>query len=233
MKKRIYVPSAGVDDWRRLTASPEIHWKEGYSARSLAYSWESATGFPTRVKATLDSCCDLKELELLLVIPEHTVALAGSGKGSQNDAWVLAGNQNGLISIAVEGKVDESFDKTLGRWKDWDEDSTETRTNKEHRVREICKMLDIEIPPDEIRYQLLHRCASAILEALRFRAPKAMLLIHSFSPEKKWMEDFQNFVQLFGLTYKGDENEVVFKTLSNGISLYFSWVSGDLKYTKM
>ena len=145
MTKRIYVPSNGVDDWKRLTASPTIHWKEGYSARSLAHSWENATGFPTRVKATLDSCCDLKELELLLVIPEHTVALAGSGKGSQNDAWVLAGNQNGLISIAVEGKVDESFDKTLGRWKDWDEDSTETRTNKEHRVREICKMLDIEI----------------------------------------------------------------------------------------
>ena len=59
------------------------------------------------------------------------------------------------------------FDKT--RWKDWDEDSTETRTNKEHRVREICKVLDIEIPPDEIRYQLLHRCASAVLEALRFQ----------------------------------------------------------------
>ena len=119
MKKRIYVPSNGVNDWKRLTASPDVHWKEGCSARSLACSWENASGFPNRVKATLDSICDLKELEVLLIIPEHTVSLRALGKGSQSDVWVLAGNQNGLISIAVEGKVDKSFDKTLGVWKDW------------------------------------------------------------------------------------------------------------------
>ena len=72
-----------------------------------------------------------------------------------------------------------------------------------------------------------------MLEALRFRAPKPMLLIHSFSSEKKWLEDFQKFAQIFGLTYKGDDNEVLSKTLSNGITLYFTWVSGDLKCTKM
>ena len=110
---------------------------------------------------------------------------------------MLAKNQHGLISIAIEGKVEESFDETLGDWKDWDE-KTDTETNKKYRVREICNVLDIDIPPDHIRYQLLHRCASAVMEAIRFGAPKAMLLIHSFSANKTGFSDFQDFLKLFG-----------------------------------
>ena len=145
------------------------------------------------MKTTLDSSCDLKDLELLLVIPEHTVYLPVSGKGSQNDAWVLASNQNGLISIAIEGKVDESFDKTLGCWKDWSEDPTETRTNKEHLLREICKILDIEVPSDKIRYQLLHRCASAVLAGFTLSCFKSHVTHPLFQSREKVDGRFSKF----------------------------------------
>src|ERR1700733_9198136 len=39
---RIYVPSRGSDDWRWLLASPGLHWRQDYSAKALADSWEAA-----------------------------------------------------------------------------------------------------------------------------------------------------------------------------------------------
>jgi hypothetical protein len=36
--------------------------------------------------------------------------------------------------------------------------------------------------PDAIRYQLLHRAASVVIEAERFNASYAVLPVHSFSP---------------------------------------------------
>jgi hypothetical protein len=46
-----YLPSAGPDTWQRLLARPALHWRYGASAMSLAYSWESAKGWPLRVSA--------------------------------------------------------------------------------------------------------------------------------------------------------------------------------------
>lgn len=34
--KRIYVPTEGPGDWRRLLAKPDLHWREGFSAKALA-----------------------------------------------------------------------------------------------------------------------------------------------------------------------------------------------------
>jgi len=53
----------------------------------------------------------------LLIFPEWKVSLPGGSRSSQNDIWVLAKSQPDLISIAVEGKVDEPLDRTVGEWK--------------------------------------------------------------------------------------------------------------------
>ena len=44
---------------------------------------------------------------------------------------------------------------------------------------------------DNIRYQLLHRTVSALLTARAFHAGTAVMLVHSFSPESRWREDFE------------------------------------------
>jgi hypothetical protein len=46
---KFYVPTEGVKSWQKLLAEPNKHWKTGYSARSLAYCWEEARGFPKSV----------------------------------------------------------------------------------------------------------------------------------------------------------------------------------------
>jgi hypothetical protein len=87
--------------------------------------------------------------------------------------WVLAKSENSLVSIAVEGKVEEPFDKTLGEWK------TDASMGKEVRFSYLMEILGLREPiPDSVRYQLLHRTASAVIEAERFGAQNAVMLIH-------------------------------------------------------
>jgi hypothetical protein len=62
----------------------------------------------------------------------------------------------------------------------------------------LLRCLGLEQAADSIRYQLLHRAASAILAAEEFFAPYAVMLVHSFSPSGKWFEDFAQFAEMFG-----------------------------------
>lgn len=227
MGKRIYVPSRGPDDWQRLLADPLRHWKAGYSARALAECWEAADGWPPEVAAVLRSSSEptFTTVELLLAIPEFPVRLPQRGKASQNDIFVLGKAANGqLVAIVVEGKVDEKFDKTVAKW---NMSATPGRTSRLQSLAHLLGLPD-ELPPT-IRYQLLHRAASALILAARFNARYALMLVHSFSPTRAWFEDYQAFVRLFNvqdaradqLQWLGDRNE---------IGLYAGWVSGDLRY---
>ena len=113
---KILVPSAGPGDWKCLLAEPERHWARGKSARTLAHCWEDGDGFPPEITAILRHSA-LRELEPLLIFPEWKVPLPAGRKPSHNDVWVLARAEDGLVSIAIEGKVEEPFDQILGKWK--------------------------------------------------------------------------------------------------------------------
>ena len=94
---RIYIPSAGPDSWQQFLAEPEKQWKTGYSAKSLAYAWEEADGFPREISDVLAES-DIEALNgmtPLLVIPEHKVPLPGGRTESQNDVFVLGSTPSG------------------------------------------------------------------------------------------------------------------------------------------
>ena len=113
---RFHIPANDPEDWRPLLADPDKHWKTGYSAKTLAYSWMEANGFPRSVRKVLrDSGIPLfKDVELLLAIPEYHVPLVPyRARPAQNDIFILAKGNGQLISITVEGKVDEPFDKLV------------------------------------------------------------------------------------------------------------------------
>jgi hypothetical protein len=74
----------------------------------------------------------------------------------------------------------------------------------------------------------LHRTVSAILEAKRFRAKEAVMVVHTFSKTNKWFEDFQYFLSLFDL--EAGINQVVSVKIANEINLSFAWVHGSEKY---
>ncbi len=221
----IYVPTESPEDWKKLLAEPDKHWRKGYSARTLAYCWQNASGFPRSVKSVFDkSQVNLfRNLELLLAIPEHQVSLPGGRRPSQNDIWVLAKVNNELVSIAVEGKVSEPFGPTLGQW------LQNSSPGKQERLKFLCEQLGLSMPlPESIRYQLLHRMASAIIEAKRFNAAYAMMLIHSFSKIDESFEDYNLFLALFRA--KGIKNSVVALRSNTKPFLYSVWVGDEGDY---
>lgn len=220
--KPIYTPTKSVHDWRLLLAEPDKQWKTGYSARALAYAWEEADGFPAEVDTVLSR--RFLSIHPLLILPEHQVPLPGGKAASQNDAWVLAKCKDQLISIAVEGKVAEPFGPTLA---EWNPDASAGRKQRFAFLKELLQLDDI---PTGTRYQLLHRTASAVLEAQRFNAQHAVLLIHSFSPENQWFEDFARFVNLFAQAAQVDR--VVTAEGSRFPVLHFAWVHGDETYLR-
>ncbi len=223
---KIFIPTNKPEDWKSLLAEPDKQWKTGYSAKAIAYCWYEAKDFPECVRNVFKkSGIQLfQNIELLLAFPEYKVILPGGARPSQNDVFILARGNNQLISIMVEGKVSEPFGNTIAEWR---ENNSE---GKNIRLKFLLEELGLEedMQISTIRYQLLHRTASAIIEAKRFKAENALMLVHSFSRSDKWFDDYNRFLTLFGVTAEIDS--LVFAKNINGIDLYFGWVKGDEKY---
>jgi len=222
---KIFIPTHGPEDWKHLLAEPSKHWRSGYSAKTLAYCWEEARGFPSCVKAVFSKSgipC-FQDIELLLAIPEYQVPLPGGSRPSQSDIFVFAKAQQQLMTISVEGKVNEAFGPTIDEWLKKDS------PGKRKRLTYLCETLGIkEEGLGAIRYQLLHRTASALIEAERFSASSALMLVHSFSEDHTWLEDYQAFLSLFGK--EGGVNSVTFAGKKLGVNLYLSWVVGERRF---
>jgi hypothetical protein len=194
--KRIFVPTVSGSDWQRLLGKPGLHWKSGRSAMSAAACWEeSEPELPREISDVLEASGDksLTSLEMLVAIPEWEVELPGGDRPSQTDVLAITRNELGLVVLGVEAKVDEPFGPTLGEKKeDASEGQLERISYLEH-VLGCASSLD-----DSIRYQLLHRTVSAILTARSFHAGIAVMLVHSFSPDSQWREDFEAFAAAIG-----------------------------------
>lgn len=222
----ILIPTKSAEDWRSLLAEPDKQWRTGFSAKTLAYCWEDASGFPESVESVFSEAdTPFKVLEPLLIIPEHKVPLPGGQRPSQNDIWILAKSKKELVSIAVEGKVSEPFGPTIEEWLKLDS------PGKRERLEFLQNKLSLEKPiPKTIRYQLLHRTVSAIIEAKRFNASHAMMMVHSFSQIHEWFDDYKEFLNLFDLT--GTLNLISSINLG-GLELHFVWIQGEERYLGM
>ncbi|QIE42383.1 hypothetical protein G5B39_10845 [Rhodobacteraceae bacterium SC52] len=215
---KILVPSTGADDWRRFLADPGKQWKRGYSAMAAALSWEAANGVPREIEDLLDN-----PVELLIAIPEHKVRLPGGGRESQCDVFALIRSADETTAIAVEAKVNEPFGPTVGEW------LVGASEGKIKRLKFICDLLGLKKEPcDELRYQLLHRTAAAIIEANRFKTDRAAMIVHSFSQSHKWFDDFALFTSHFGCeAVPGVASSCV---LPSGTPLILGWAVGSSEF---
>jgi hypothetical protein len=224
---RILAFTSGPADWQALLADPDKHWRTGFSARTLAHCWEAADGFPAEVSHVLKDAVDplLGDITPVLAVPEFKVPLPGGVRASQNDLFVLARSSSGPVSIMVEGKVEESFGPTLGEWR------MEASPGKVERLKFLLDTLGIGAVPDgAVRYQLLHRAASTIVEGQRYRAVAALLLVHSFSERNTGWSDYAAFLRLFGVSASiGQVHRLPNPT---SIPLFATWVQGDLSFLK-
>jgi len=216
----IFLPSTGPSDWQRLLADPQKHWVKGYSARTLAHSWEAADGFPPEVASVLNQSPELRGIVPLFIFPEWKVPLPGGTTESQNDTWVVAKCDAGLVSLSVEGKVEEPFGTPIGEWK------ANASPGKQTRLAYLAEMLGLSHPvPDTVYYQLLHRTASAVIEAQRIGAAHAAMLVHSFSPANQWFAEFKAFAALFGAA--AEIGKLYTVKAKDALPLHLAWVHGD------
>ena len=196
--KRILVPTQSGGDWQRLLAKPKLQWKKGKSAMTSAACWEAADGnLPPEIVRVLESTNHpyLANLQLLLAIPEWEVPLEGGHTASYTDVLALARNSRGLIVLAIEAKVEEGFGPKLG------DKRANSSSGQQQRIEYLHSVLRLKNPlADTIRYQLLHRTASALLTAQEFHANAAVMLVHSFSSDliSNNRQDYEAFCQAMG-----------------------------------
>ena len=219
---RILVPSAGPDSWRAFLAKPELHWATGNSARTLAYAWEASDGIPPEVLAILTPV--VGEVEPLIVVPEHKTPLPGGRRESQADVFLLARHSQGTIACTIEGKVDEPFGPTVGQ------QIAGASDGRKARLAFLCEKLGLAACPDDVRYQLLHRSVSALIEADRFCSADAAMIFHSFSPDLRWFDAFAAFVELLGGTAVPGE-PIVIEGLERRLIL--GWACGDQHFRSL
>ena len=219
---RVLIPSRGPSDWKGLLADPDKHWKRGKSAFETAMSWEAARaaprGLPGAIATLLDTQPALAGAAALVVLPEHKVKLAAPGRASQNDVWTLLRAEGALISMAVEGKAGETFGEPLD---DWLKDASH---GKLQRLESLCGLLGAANPPDgRLRYQLFHRTASALLEAERFGAAHAVMIVQSFLDDPVSLADYIAFGAALGVSVGKDQLTTVSRAA--GPTLYLGWAS--------
>lgn len=185
----------------------------------LAECWEAANGIPREVSTLLEEIGS--DPRLLFAFPEHKVPLPGSSRGdSQNDifAFVRAGPMT--VAVMVEGKVNESFDRKLSEW------SMNASPGKLDRLDYLAGMLGIAVQdiPGTVHYQLLHRTVSALIEAERFKADAAAMIVHSFSSTAKWFDAFASFCALLGV--HPQPGKLYRATTATSRPLYLAWAKG-------
>ena len=203
-------------------AKQERHWKKGYSAYELAYSWVGAKGIPNPVVAVLHQAEEFLGMELIEGFFEKETDLRSRGRPSQTDLLALIGDGEGFAVLGIEGKVDESFGPLVSEW------LVDASANKRARLsvlQETMGLADHDV--SNLRYQLLHRTAAAVYEAQRYKIRRAVMLVHSFSDGHSWFDDFRAFADAIGTPVSGT-NELSAKVGAEGISLRLGWVADEV-----
>jgi hypothetical protein len=216
----ILVPAASLDDWKKRLADPEVHLKTGDSTDALAARWHGRTVFPREISELLTGDEITRDATLLLAIPEHQVPLASGARASHLNLWLLARARGGLLSVVIEAIGTEGFDPAVRDQKD--------ETGTPELWGALCRFLEIEQSSDApVRSRLLHRTATALLEARRFFARGAAVIVHSFSQGCEGFGDFQHFVRVMGGRLERP-GQLVSVAPREGIEMFFGWAQGPV-----
>jgi hypothetical protein len=227
---RLVIESQGLSDWRSRLADPVKQWRRGFSAFEAAVAWECArdtdSGIPPTIIGLLNQRSEFADAKMIVGIVEHKVSLSFGKHPSQNDVWALVKVGKDLLSLAVEAKAGESFAELVSVWLK----TKEKDSDKDSRLDYVLTKLGIPRKDvSDVRYQLLHRTASALIEADRVGARYAAMIIQSFnnphrkSDPKAQLQDFRVFGEKLGATV--EENRLVLVPNRKGIQLYLGWVT--------
>ena len=193
-------------------------WKKGYSAYELAHSWVLAGDVPQRVRAVLDGDPTFRGAAPIEGLFERKVDLGTPGRPSQTDLLLLMKLHGGYGVIAIEGKVEEPFGPLVADWNDGS-------CGRVRRLARLCETLGL-VPDDvsHLRYQLLHRTASAVYEARRYHCQQAVMLVHSFSRTGASFDHFADFAAAMNLPPVRPD-QISPPKVCEGVQLRLAWVA--------
>jgi hypothetical protein len=158
---------------------------------------------------------------LLIGIAEHTVPLPGGHAASQSDVWALISTAAGLLSLTVEAKARESFgDESLDDW--LVAGGTESsRNNRKERWVYIREHLPTAKSFGQVKYQILHRCAAAVIEARRLKCTQAAFVVQAFGTPDTGFQDYVAFCEALKVAAARGGLST---TAVDGISLSVGWI---------
>jgi hypothetical protein len=220
------VPVLRPEDIIPCLAGKDYHWAAGYSAHELSYRWTEAESVPVPVDRVLSQSPLLQDLELIEGYFEYQVSLNTHGHASQTDLMVLLETRDRNALLAVEGKVREGFGLSVKTWN--------KTPGRDDRIRYLCDLLGLfydDLASLGLKYQLVHRTASAVLEAQLRGICRATMLVHTFDPLSSHFRDFQCFCDLLSLPVTGPNQISAFRTVG-GVELSLAWVSDSPRSTR-
>jgi hypothetical protein len=208
-----------------LLRDPSIHWKKGRSAFEAAHSWVAAQlneqdGWPKEIDALLKTAPEWGGARLVTGFFEHATPLDTDRGPTNTDLLALARTPGALGVIAVEAKAGETFGDRIDQWN--------TTPGRASRLGWACDLLGImQAYCGSLRWQLFHRTAAAILEAQRFLAPQAIMLVHDFAAEPCWVEDYKSFADAAGFV-GADVGKLSEAKSVGGVTIRLGWAQGRL-----
>ena len=202
-----------IEDWIEVVS--RRHYVRGHSAYECAHRWHGiGARFPGEIEVILRESKQrlLSSLEIKQIYAEFPVWLDTHTTPSKNDLMIFAeGPGNRKVVLAVEAKCDETFAQPVDTWIRTSDKPIPRAQRKlfkgasgpvERKVRRLNflnTILSTNIDADStVRYQLLHRTASAVLTARQTYAEAAVVLIQAFTESERNFEDFQTFCNLLG-----------------------------------
>lgn len=222
---RIYLPMKRPEDVIPHLGSP-THWQPGRSAKAAADLWFSSNEIPSSVAEVLAADNRFAGAKLIDAFLERTVDLGDGMQPSQTDVMAIVRLDDQVGVLAIEAKVDETFGPTVDEW--LAKAKGDGRTRRE-RLELLCGVLGISPSSSGLlRYQLIHRTASAIFEAKRYCARQAAMLVQSFCPKKSWFDDYSRFVRAMGLGV-AEPGKVTSTKNCDGVELRLGWVADHVE----
>jgi hypothetical protein len=219
---RLSISTRGIGSWRDRLANPQRQWKQHFSALEAAVSWEvagkRASGLPLEIENCLQQA-GYADPDLLTGMVEHKVPL-GPRTPSQCDVWALIKTSKGRVSMSVEAKVNEGFgNETLGVW--LQKTSPAGIPGRQTRWNYIQSHLPPGNSFQTVKYQILHRCATAVIEARRWDVPHAAFIVQAFQAPHHSYQDFSTFCQAINLA---PARNTLLKTQVGNVTLGIGWL---------
>jgi hypothetical protein len=199
-----YKRLAKPDDWKDIVGRD--NWVPSHSAYELAHSWQSAGGVPAGIANALAALgAPLAGLRLDSALVEKPVFLDTQRAPSMTDLMGYARNAaSEPVILAVEGKAQETFGLPVRSWLRGDAlefaAGVEPRKTRTRRFEFLCERLGLGVDHEcQLRYQLLHRTVSAVLEGELHGAAAVVVVVHAFGPQSagNWT-DYQLFLEALG-----------------------------------